>query len=456
MGLGLVLGGAADGFAKGMKLSKDYEEEKRNREKRTQDRESDAILGQIKAPGELVDGRFTTERAVNDALKTAKPKPDIIERMIQGISHKLDPQGAATAAGLPTPANNAAAAQAQADAGGLPATPASTDGAAFGPQGAPVDEIAVTAPEQREMSEVERAQLMYAAATHRRDPTAIAAAQDGLIKAEASEGGKNMMVAAANGPHALVNFAHRMGIDGDFETTASGGVRFKSDTGDYVGGEYKDATEFANANLLPILQRSPQLGMEIASKFHAERNADKELDSNISYRKAMVEAARARTEIERQRATSQGAVETEDTRAKKGVNDIKDAWGKALSDPTRNSLVDDTLDKLAPQVAGLGDDAYKGDPILDEEGKVTGYQNKSHAADAMAARRMRDQQVFNNTPEVKAGHVGIAMVGGSKAFVVRSPKGGMLTDTQGTPLTFKSPDEAAFTARKIWQSQGKK
>lgn len=447
MGLGAQIGGFAGGlstgFERGMKLAEAADERKVKQDERAAKQKSDAVLGLLVPPGGEVEGNWSVDKAVTKALEENKPRPNLIQRMGTAVVRGLRPDDAATAAGVAAP-------QAMPGAGPQAAGPqAAGPGAEASPE---VGEIEVRAAGPRQMTDVERAQLMYAAAVQRKDPALIATATQALKLAETGEM-EQELVKVSNSPEAMSNYMSRvMGVDGTFTRGKSGKWKFIDDDGVEDDEEYDNLAQFAQENILPFVKKDSSLAFKAATERREERRAERQLDQQIEYQSGMLGVARQNARTSAATAQANIAQTQEQTRGLKMENDLSSSWIDTLGDRSFSSLTDDRLDRLAPQVAASSkNDEYQGAPIMDQDGRVTGYERRSHTQDAINARRARDQAIYDSMPEVRAGWLGFDPA--TKRILVRGPDGKPVTDQTGRPLAFTDPDQAAYVARRVNRKQ---
>lgn len=253
MGLGLVLGGAAQGFQRGLKIAKDLEDQQRQREKVQREREADAI-GDVMVdmkPGDFVDADTTPEVVAKKAIDGATPKPGPLSRMVKSAVKGLRVGEAAQAAGVTPPPELQPAA-----AGGLNTAETAAPGAAPA-----VEEVQVTKPRGRMWTEGDAARLMLARAVRTGDQQAIQSAWTNVVQTAQNDTIDEITRAGHRGMDGLTNYyIHMTGQDVDYEPN-------KADPSKYdiiVNG--KPAGTFTQAELTDKLigevKRDPHYGLQ--------------------------------------------------------------------------------------------------------------------------------------------------------------------------------------------------
>lgn len=443
-GFGLVLGGAADGFQKGVKLARDYEDTKRQQEILQGQREAEAIVSAIPLPGAEVAPQWTPDQAVNDALAKAKPRPDPVQRMASAAMKVLRPRDAAMAAGV-TPAVGAGPTDATAAAPAQGTQPP-----------ADLSGVTVTAAGPRPISDVDRARLMLAAASRLKGPDGVAKVQEAwqnlhAIETEAFK--QDVASASIRGPYALANMLEKK-TNHQFDLTPVDGQPgvYKVAVDGEDTGQPMTVAQMQDA-VAAMAMKDPTYPLQASIARSKEARAGREEAFDEKYKTGMLKVQQARASVDAQLAAAQAqhlGAETEQTRAQtqqfldeknslnafEGMLHDKGGAGDAL-------LNEQTLGQLAAgapiHMKGMVTSHVITDPNTQEQHVVT-----TNYADQLAQAAIQSaKQRYAASPFVRQGVVYVAKnptgQGPSRIYAVKGAGGG-----------FTNFDEAELAARRLY------
>lgn len=324
MSLGLVLGGAAEGFGEGVKLRNKIDEAKELKKARKRDEDYRVQVQHAPIPGEEIDTNYDPAAASKSALPPATPHQRF--GLVGKLLSKIDPNTAAAKAGLATPgtAPLGAGLQAPADAAAAPAAgPSPAAGAAPPapaaglPTGdAEVAPVEVTAgPRKRKATAMDTALYMVHAARQKGDAKALTEAMGSFDKATQDEMGQELAV-QGNSWTGLANVAHRYaGMDMDFEEGDNG--KAKVTIGGHDQGEM--SLDEARDKMTEYATKTPGFAATAAR----QRTADERLAlagrTDATYKEAVAAASTQNAATQAKLADStvaQNEVETQNLRQK--------------------------------------------------------------------------------------------------------------------------------------------
>lgn len=437
-GFGLFLGGVAKGIPEGLKAERDYEDNKRQKEVEQGQRESEAILQAIPQPGTEVEGTYTPDKVVTDALEKAKPKPDLIQRFGHAVMTGLRPHDAAAAAGVTPPPVDPNAAPAAA----IPA------GADAGTEVAP---MTVQALGKHELSDVDRARLMVAAASRLRGPDAtshVQAAWENMHKVEQEQTLQDIGEASLRGKDALANKLEKIthhqfdiepaqGKDGFYNVTVDGTTSPQPMT-------LAQMTDAA----IGIAKSDPSYALQAGLLRSKDERDARELLTNTQYKQSEIAIHRAQVANERRIAdATANHYATADAATREGIAEAQAehaATGKFVAQlQDQNGAGDALLNEadLTAQAAAApmrmkGSMTTK--VVQDEDGNshtVTVNNAEVMAKSAIEAARKR----YQSSPFVKGGVISVAKVpmpdGSARQFyVVKGISDGGFTNLDAAEL----------------------
>lgn len=439
MRLGLVLGGAAEGWNKAEEMRIKREAADRALEEHTWKQEAnerDASrrrgLAAIPMVGEELSGRWDPAKAVADASappqETQAPaaqQPGLLARLGQRLGLGGE-QGAPAA-----PAETAAP---PAPSAGLPmAAPAN-------PNDAAVEGITVRPPADRQATELDTARAMVAFARHHGDPQLLATSMDSLVKLETREAKKDIARAVAGGPEMLAAAFERV-TDQLVDITENPNGTFSVSVEGGKPRVFKDIREIGG-ELMSALEGDPMIALNISTTLAADRRAEEQLKQTGEYQAAMAAVARENAVTSRMNAGTNAAAVGEQIEASRASRGRMAVWEDLSSqDPL---LADPLVRAHAMVMAGANPDYAYVRESTDAEGMpVTVRGNK--LVDLHELRLNAAQQRYQASPFVQQGLLSISTMGGQRLYRVK-----------GDPNGYTSFDAAERAARRVAKSQQQK
>lgn len=424
MRLGLVLGGAAEGFGKGVKLVNDYEKAQDEKKKRKREDDAYAITQGIPAVGEERPYDWTPDKAVQEAGASQPQQTGLVS----SLARRLHRESAAAQAGIPTNASVAQAAQAQAAAqteqGGTAAQAPAAAATGLPTGEATMPEVTVT-PRPHVVTPVDQAAMMLAAAKKRGDPQAIQSAFEAMNKASQDAAASEVLM-RGNTWDGLANIAFKAtGTNVDFEPDP----KDPSKATVTIDGEDQGVMTLRQAreNMIGFIMKNPGVSLELAAKRTAEDRLEYAARNDVKYKEAELavrqqNAATSRMAAQASAAKDQAALAAAQQklqRSSKFQNMLVDG-----QDENGQGMGDAYLNRAAlPAIASTAYDPVTKvvqDPTTGEQQIVTVAPGETIANAAIQAATAR----YQASPYVKSGLIREVTYNGKRYYQLNPEMGG--------------------------------
>jgi hypothetical protein len=367
MGIGLVLGGAADGFRKQQKHMADMADEQAKRRARDRDEQYQLSQVGVKLPGEGLPAGFDPYAAPEPVPDPSGRKQSFMGKLLGGLDHKA----AAAKAGLQIPQPAMAGGQMGGDAEVKPgAAPAPAP--AGGTELAPVD-VDYKTPLQTASGTA--LQQMALARKYGKDITPYL---EQYQKASRDEANQELSLKGMTMPGLADMFEHYTGKDVDYEPTTGG--KFKVTIGGDEAGEM--TVDQMRSQLTEFVNKTPGYAEEM------------QLKRDQSTRQALTASAQARTSM----AQAQAALAHADA-AQTNARTNQAELGLHTQEAARKAAERAELGKIAEldpvadagtireTIARLGSDANYKIPEYGPDGTIVGYKAGNYLRDHYDAMR---------------------------------------------------------------------
>lgn len=429
MNLGIALGGAAEGFAKGVKLADQLEENKLARETRTREREARALDDAIVMPGDTMPST------------RAAPAPVQDKGILGALIARLKPHEAVRAAGLPAMGIPGSPETLAAHAAPAPTAGINTAAPAAATEDATVAEITVRPPRPAVATETDTLRQMMAAAAKRGDRETQAKLWPHLMQAQTNDKLTDLAIAKRRGIAGFANYASEfLGQDVSYDDVEGKPGYYKVNIdGEDIPGERTLGDLVIEA--AGEITRNPMLALDASLKLSQERRLDRTAATNelLARTRAQVDQISAVSEAERRQVqNNKDIVETEEGRIKlkqlKDEDDAKSTYTQLLAEDALTN---------APQLDALTRDPrfarYNYTATTTDEQGVRSTVTKNHMADQLLLEAQARKQQYLNSPYTKSGVIQLNM---------NTPQGPLYL-VKGLNGGFKSFDDAELEARRI-------
>lgn len=424
MSLGIALGGAAEGFAKGVKLADQLEENKLARDTRKREYEARGREDKLGFPGELV----------TPPESNSPPTPAQDKGILGALIARLKPHEAVRAAGLP--------------AMGIPGSP-ETLAAQSVPAPTPVSdgkedtnspEITARAAQPERWSEAQVLRERIAIATQRGDRATASQLWPEYVKATTDDKRRDLQMAYERGMPGLAEYSSRLTnseVTYDPDPSAPGKFIVSFD-GEAIPGSHTPEEFLAKA--IGHLEADPMAGPKYSMLLSAADRDERKTLASEQLAAARAQVAQFEAQTKAQRAAYQNAGDAADTR-KTQTETATLARQEAAHTNFSTMLAEDPLTNAEPLAAIVQSPAFAKYnymvPVYNADGTKAGERPANHMAENLATIARAAAERFKNNEFAKSGEVRLLPTPQGRLYIVNNGKDGQ----------YKNFDDALLAAR---------
>lgn len=428
MNLGIALGGAAEGFAKGVKLADQLEENKLARETRTREREARALDDAIVMPGDTMPST------------RAAPAPVQDKGMLGALIAQLVPHEAARAAGLPTLGIPGSPETLAAQSAPAPTASINTAAPAAATEDATVAEITARPPRPTVATEADTLRQMMAAAAKRGDRETQAKLWPVYVKATTDDKRRDLQMAYERGMPGLAEYSSRFtNSEVTYNPDPSAPGKFiASFDGEAVPGSHTPEEFLARA--IGHLEADPMAGPKYSMLLSAADRDERKTLASEQLAAARAQVAQFEAQTKAQRAAYQNAGDAADTR-KTQTETATLARQEAAHTNFSTMLAEDPLTNAEPLAAIVQSPEFAKYnymvPVYNADGTKAGERPANHMAENLATIARAAAERFKNNEFAKSGEVRLLPTPQGRLYLVNNGKDGQ----------YRNFDDALLAAR---------